>query len=75
MVLFRGLTKEGFVLCFNSFIDCKTTRSFAKIFERVLTRGRETGERGEEGVAQPGQKGNGERGQSNSFIDMSKNDL
>ena len=30
--------------------------------KRVLTRGREMGERGEEGVARPGEKGNGERG-------------
>ena len=37
-------------------IDCKTAPSFARspktgVFERVLTRGREMGERGEEGVA------------------------
>ena len=48
-------------------LDCKTAASFAKspkseVFERVLTRGREMGERGEEGIARPGEKGNGERG-------------
>ena len=32
--------------------------------KRGLTRGREMGERGEEGVAQPGEKGNGERGRA-----------
>ena len=48
-------------------LDCKTTPSFAMSpksgdFERVLTRGREMGERGEDGVVRPGEKGNGERG-------------
>ena len=48
-------------------LDCKTAPSFARssksgVFERVLTRGRKMGERGEEGVARPGEKGNGERG-------------
>ena len=50
-------------------IDCKTAPSFAVspksgVFELVLTRGREMGERGEEGVARPGGNGNGERGKN-----------
>ena len=48
--------------CSRNCLDCKTARSFARspkigVFERVLTRGREMGERGEEGVARPGEKG------------------
>ena len=48
-------------------LDCKTAPSFAMspksgVFERVLTRGREMGERGEDGVVRPGEKGNGEGG-------------
>ena len=43
-------------------VDCKTAPSFARspksgVFERVLARGREMGERVEEGVARPGEKG------------------
>ena len=39
-------------------IDCKTAPSFARnpkigVFDRVLVRGREMGERGEEGIARP----------------------
>ena len=47
--------------------DCKTAPFFGrspkiKVFERLLARGRELRERGEEGVARPREKGNGERG-------------
>ena len=46
---------------------CKTITSFARspkseFFERVLAHSREMRERGEERVAQPGEKGNGDRG-------------
>ena len=42
-----------------SLLDCKTTPSFARspkigVFEQVLSRGREMGERGDEAVARPG---------------------
>ena len=50
----------------------KTAPSFARspksgIFERVLARGCEMGERGEERVARPGGKGNGERAEGKDF--------
>ena len=44
-------------------LDFKTAPSFARspkvgVFDRVSARGREIGERGEEGVTVPGKKGN-----------------
>ena len=52
---------------FKYLINCETAPSFAKspksqVFERVLTRGREMGERGEEGVTRPGKREMGREG-------------
>ena len=66
--VYIGLTENSFKSRYDGHtLDCKTALSFARNpksgdFERVLTRGREMGEGGEEGVARPGEKGNGERG-------------